>query len=114
MGVSLFTANLVREATDNASKLNINLSTRWGMQEKRKFSEGSGPQPKNKKFKKGSFRAPKAQQAIIPMTVPLAQDSSSAQGSGGQQYMFVPGPQQSPVFNPMYEGQTMCGGLCTS
>ena len=35
------------------------------MYEKRKFSEGSGPQPKNKRQKRGSFRGRKQQQPLF-------------------------------------------------
>ena len=60
-GVNLFPTPLVREAIDNTSSSNLSLRRRWGMQEKRKFSEGSGPQPKNKRQKKGSFHVPPPQ-----------------------------------------------------
>ena len=91
-GVNLFSTDLVREAIDNAAKLNLSLRRRWGMQEKRKFTEGSGPQPKNKRFRKGSFRSPKPQQ-------PQAQDQK------GQQ-MTAASSSQSPAFNPVYESQS--------
>ena len=61
-GVNLFPTELVREAIDNAAKLNLSLRRRWGMFEKRKFTEGAGPQPKNKRFKRGSFRPNRNQQ----------------------------------------------------
>ena len=89
-GVELFPTDLVKEAIDNAAKLNLSLRRRWGMYDKRKFTEGSGPQPKNKRFRKGSFRPAKSQQ-----TRPQAQKE--------QTDVAVPSS-QSPAFNPVYEG----------
>ena len=105
-GVNLFPTPLVREAIDNASKSNLSLRRRWGMQEKRKFSEGSGPQPKNKRQKKGSFCAPQSQQPLFQMTLPVSSASPQGQGSRQQQFMIVPSS-QSPAFNPAYESQNV-------
>ena len=99
---------LVREAIDNASRLNLSLRKRWGMYEKRKFSEGSGPQPKNKRQKRDSFRGRKQHHSLFQMVLPVQSTPPQAQGSGGQQqqYVFVPSC-QSPAFNPFFENQQM-------
>ena len=91
-GVELFPTELVKESVDNAAKLNLSLRRRWGMYDKRKFTEGSGPQPKNKRFKKDKFRPNKNQQ---PQSQ-LQKDQTDVAVSSSQ----------SPVFNPVYEGNS--------
>ena len=94
-GSKLFPDNLVKEAIDNAAKLNLNLRRRWGMVEKRKFTEGSGPQPKNKRFRRGSFHPGKAQQSQQPQFQAPRDQAEVATTSF-----------QSPAFNPLYEGHS--------
>ena len=107
-GVNLFLPDLVREAIDNASKVNLTLWTRLGLQEKRKLTEESGPQPNNKCSRRGSFRASQAQRGVFPMALPVSLASSSGQGARGhQQFVLVPSPHHSLVSNLVYEGQTM-------
>ena len=91
-GSKLFPENLVKEAIDNAAKLNLSLRRRWGMFEKRKFTEGSGPQPKNKRFRRGSFHPAKTQQ---PQSQAPKEQTEVASTST-----------QSPAFNPVYEGHS--------
>ena len=85
-GVHLFPPAMVQEAVDNAAKMNLSLRRRWGMFEKRKFTEGSGPQPKNKKYKKDKQGNQQSQQAQKPQS-DVAVSST-----------------QSPAYNPAYEG----------
>ena len=105
-GVNLFPADLAREAVNNAARLNLSLKNRWGIQEKRKFHEGLGPQPKNKRIKRGTLRTPRLLHQHHQM-FPIARSASGpqAQGTSNQHFVLVPNPQQSPAFNPVYEGQ---------
>ena len=83
-GVPLFPPAMVQEAIDNAAKMNLSLRRRWGMFEKRKYTEGSGPQPKNKRFKK---------------------DKGNQQGQAQKpQTDVATSSTQSPAYNPVYEG----------
>ena len=84
-GVPLFPPDMVQEAVDNAAKMNLSLRRRWGMFEKRKYTEGSGPQPKNKRFKKDKQGNQQVQ----------AQKSQSDVATSST---------QSPAYNPVYEG----------
>ena len=82
-GVPLFPPDMVKEAIDNAAKMNLSLRSRWGMFEKRKYTEGSGPQPKNKRFRKDN-----------------GGQQSQAQKS---QTDVATTSTQSPAYNPVYE-----------
>ena len=96
-GATLFTQAIVQEVIAAATQGNQSLQTRLGLQLKRKFQPGTGPQPKNvarKRFRKGtSFTIPKVQQ---PPSFP-------SPGPSGH-YQWVPAaPYQSPASNPAYE-----------
>ena len=107
-GPNLFPAELVKEAIDNAARLNTTLRTRWGLQDKRKSTEESGPQPKNKRARRAFYRGAQNQRAVLPVSFPASTGSSAGQPPKGQQHLFlVPGPQQSPAFIPAYEGQSL-------
>ena len=101
-GENLFPNHLVQEAIEAASRANQSLRTRWDLPLKRKYTEGQGPQPKNRDTqwsKRPPFKVPKVQQAA-PQVIPV-----SAATPGPSQYVLVPSPAQSPAQNQTYERQ---------
>ena len=102
-GETLFPTALVLETIQEAAKACQNLRQRWGLSFKRKYQEGSGPQPKSTQKKKSKtpskFRIPKLpqQQVVVPMS------------ATGQPIQLPPGvqcvmtPQQSPAYNPSFQ-----------
>ena len=111
-GAHLFPLDLVKEVLAAAQQANQNRRTRWDLQPKRKWQEGSGHQPKSKK-KKGNasgfrFQKPKQQsnqpqfpQMAGPLPPTPAPVASTSQPS--PQYVLVPSSQVSPVYNPYHE-----------
>ena len=101
-GEHLFPNHLVQEAIEAASRANQSLRTRWDLPLKRKYTEGQGPQPKNRDTqwsKRPSFKVPKIPQAasqVIPV---------SASAPGPSQFVLLPTSSQSPAHNQGYERQ---------
>ena len=90
-GASLFPPPLVEEVMKNAVSHNQNIRTRWGM-DKRKYTEGFGPQPKSSKRKYYSNTS----------SSPMPSTSHTPRGQS-----FPATPQasyySSPANNPRYE-----------
>ena len=97
-GEHLFPDDLVQETLDMAVKANHNLRTRWDLQFKRKWEEGKGPMPKNKRFRKNKGLA-------APPPPPPAAVAAPAGPSVAQPFIMVPNPNyvQSPAYNPSYD-----------
>ena len=99
-GANLFPNHLVQEAIEAASRANQSLRTRWDLPLKRKYTEGHGPQTKNRDThwsKRSSFKVPKVPQAA-PQVIPV-----SATAPGPSQYVLLPTFSQSPVYSQTYE-----------
>ena len=105
-GKGLFPEDKVKKVIDNATQSSQNLRTRWNLPlHKRKFQEGTAPQTKNsphKKFKGQQYRIPKFQQQRAYM-VPVSPQGHHLR-EGQRRQLFLLNPQQSPAFNPAYEG----------
>ena len=93
-GKDLFPEELVKEIVGRAASENISLTRKWGIYGKRKFTPGSGPQPKGKRSRSATRQRKVYDQRVAPApqltTVPSQ--------------MLVPQlVTTSPAFNPVYE-----------
>ncbi|XP_066955826.1 uncharacterized protein [Macrobrachium rosenbergii] len=115
-GPNLFPEDEVNNVLAEATRANQSLRSRWGLPFKRKSSETSGPQPKERKrFRRfQSYRKPQAQTVL--QTVPVSQigQPSTSKAQPQQQYVLMQPAQQasappafvtSPAFNASFENQ---------
>ena len=115
-GAGLFASEQVREAIEGAERANQSLRTRWGLAGKRKSVEGFGPQPKNRKRFKKSFKKSQVPQPSTSMQVHISPTSIGLPPShppivGSLVSAPQPSPNftQSPAFNPQHETTSFRG-----
>lgn len=97
-GASLFPDSAVKEVMAELARSNTSLSSRWSM--KRKYTPGSGPQPKSS-FKRFRREAPRSSPQQLYKLVP----SGSATSAPANRQLLVAQAQPSPAFNPRFESK---------